>query len=99
MVELAAGLERLGHRVTLVCHDFQPGAEFAAVADRLDIRAVQRGSADVLRGRGEFMARYLAGMRRVARLVPADVDVVNAHESPGLAAGRLAAARLEVPLV
>jgi len=99
MVELATGLERLGHRVTLVCHDFEAGAEFAPVADRLDIRAVRTGSADVLRGRGEFMARYLAGMRRVAKLVPEDVDVVNAHESPGLAAGRIAAARLGVPLV
>ena len=99
MVELAAALERLGNRVTLVCHDFQPGGEFAAVADRLDVRAVRTGSADVLRGRGEFMTRYLAGMRRVAKLVPDDVDVVNAHESPGLAGGRLAAGRLGVPLV
>ena len=99
MVELAAGLERLGHDVTLVCHDFQPGAEFGAVADRLDVRAVRTGAADLLRGRAEFMTRYLVAMRRVAKLVPADVDVVNAHESPGLAAGRLAAERLGVPLV
>ena len=99
MVELAVGLERLGHRVTLVYHDFQAGGEFGAAADGLDIRAVVTGKADVLRGRGEFMARYLAGMRRVAKLVPGDVDVVNAHESPGLGAGRLAAARLGVPLV
>ena len=82
-----------------MCHDFQAGSEFGAAADGLDIRAVVTGRADVLRGRGEFMARYLAGMRRVAKLVPDDVDVVNAHESPGLAAGRLAAARLGVPLV
>lgn len=99
MVELAAGLERLGHRVTLVCHDFEPGAEFAPVADALEVRSVATGKADVLRGRAEFMVRYSAGMRRVAKLVPPDVDVVNAHESPGLAAGRLAAARLRVPLV
>jgi glycosyltransferase involved in cell wall biosynthesis len=38
-------------------------------------------------------------MASVARLVPADVDVINAHEWPALHAGSLASRRLDVPLV
>ena len=38
-------------------------------------------------------------MRKVARLVPADADVVNAHEWLALRPGRIAARRLSVPLV
>ena len=81
MVELAAGLERLGHDVTLVCHDFQPGAEFGASRTGWTCARSGPEGPDLLRGRAEFMTRYLVAMRRVAKLVPADVDVVNAHES------------------
>ncbi len=38
-------------------------------------------------------------MPKVARLVPADADVVNAHDWLALRPGRIAAGRLSVPLV
>jgi glycosyltransferase involved in cell wall biosynthesis len=38
-------------------------------------------------------------MRRVAAIVPEDVDIINAHEWPASRAGRLAARALAVPLV
>jgi len=99
MVELARGLERLGHSVTIACHDYEAGSEFAESADALDIRAVRTGPAGPLTTRRAFMRSYLREMRSVAALVPDDAEIVNAHESPGLHAGRLAADRLGVPFV
>ena len=99
MLELGLALVRQGHRVTVVCHDYEPDAEFADASRELDIRAVNTGSAPWIGSRHELVRRFWLGMPKVARLVPDDVDVVNAHEWPGLHAGRLAAARLGVPLV
>lgn len=99
MLELGLALVRQGHRVTVCCHDYEPDAEFAEASDALDIRAVQTGRADWIGSRRELVRRFWLGMPKVARLVPDDADVVNAHEWPGLHAGRLAAARLKVPLV
>jgi glycosyltransferase involved in cell wall biosynthesis len=43
--------------------------------------------------------RYWLDMPKVARLVPREADVVNAHEWLALRPGRIAARRLSVPLV
>ena len=99
MLELGLALRRLGWRVTVVCHDYEPGGEFAEAADELEIRAVHTGRADFIDSRAELVRRFWLGMPKVARLVPDDVDVVNAHEWPGLHAGRLSAGRLRKPLV
>jgi glycosyltransferase involved in cell wall biosynthesis len=99
MLELGLALVRQGHRVTVVCHDHQPDAEFAEASRELEIRAVNTGTAPWIGSRRELVRRFWLGMPKVARLVPDDVDVVNAHEWPGLHAGRLAAGRLGVPLV
>ena len=99
MTELALTLQELGHRVTVACHDYQEGAEFADVTDRLDIRSVRRGPAGFPEGRRAMTERYWRGMAQVARLVPDDVEVVNSHEWPGLRGGLLAGRRLGVPVV
>lgn len=99
MLELGSGLEALGHRVTVVCHDYAPEAEFDALSSVLDVRAVRVGEPEWVDARSWMARRYWQGMRDVAALVPDDVDVVNAHEWPGLRAGRLAARRLGVPFV
>ena len=99
MVELGAGLVRRGHRVTVACHDFLPGGEFSYAADQLEIRAIRNGIVE-LPGDNRALARcFWREMPRVARLVPPDVDVVNAHDWLGLRPGRIAAGRLSVPLV
>lgn len=95
MLGLARGLIELGHGVTVVCHDFEPGPE----AEGLRVRAVRTGRVRPPRSRRAWLRRQWAGMPAVARLVPDDVDVVNAHEWPAVHAGRRAARRLGVPLV
>ena len=98
MLALGLGLQRLGWRVTVICHDYEPGGEFGAAADELDIRAVHTGKADFITSRAQMVKRFWLGMPKVAGLVPGDADIVNAHEWPGLHAGRLAAGGLRVPL-
>lgn len=99
MLEVGRALEHQGHRITIVCHDFDEGADFAEVAGRLDIRSVHRSGAGLPESRKPMVDSDWRGMARVARLVPDDVDVVNAHEWPGLRAGLLAARRLKRPFV
>ena len=99
MLELGAGLTELGHRVTVVTHDFDPGSEFAETSRHLEIRAVRTGSFDPPTGRRELMRRYWQGMTRVAQLVPPDADVINPHEWPALRAGRLASKSSGAPFV
>jgi mannosyltransferase len=99
MLELGLALEELGHRVTVVTHDHDPGTDFSDVSHNLDIRAVRTGSFSPPAGRRGLLGLYGEGMRRVAELVPDDADIVNAHEWPALRAGRIAAGRLGVPLV
>jgi glycosyltransferase involved in cell wall biosynthesis len=99
MLELGAGLVGRGHRVTVACHDFLAGSEFSYAADRLDIRSVRRGAFELPAGNAALAHRFWLDMPKVARLVPADVDVVNAHDWLGLRPGRIAAGRLSVPLV
>jgi glycosyltransferase involved in cell wall biosynthesis len=99
MLELGVALQRLDWRVTVVCHDYEPDAEFAESSSQLDIRAVRHGVSEWIESRAELVRRFWLGMPKVARLVPADVDVVNAHEWPGLHAGAIAARRLRAPFV
>src|SRR4051794_27671450 len=99
MLQLGTELQERGHRVTVCCHDYLAESEFASLASQLDVRAVRTGLSEPPPSPKAFMRRYLTGMRKVAALVPDDVEVVNPHESPGLAGGRIAADRLDTPLV
>jgi D-inositol-3-phosphate glycosyltransferase len=99
MLELGTGLVRRGHRVTVACHDYLPGSEFSYAADQLEIRSVRRGAFELPAGNAALARRFWLDLPKVARLVPADADVVNAHDWPALRPGRIAAGRLSVPLV
>ena len=99
MLELSLGLARRGHRVTIACHDYQPNSEFDYAAGRIEIRSVRRGISEIPEGYAALTRRYWIDMRKVARLVAPDADVVNAHEWLGLRPARTAAQRLSVPLV
>jgi glycosyltransferase involved in cell wall biosynthesis len=100
MLELGLGLQRRGHRVTIACHDHLPDSEFLYASEQLEIRSVRTGSSDgVPDAPSELARRYWLDMPKVARLVPDDVDVINAHEWLALRPGRIAAGRLKVPLV
>jgi D-inositol-3-phosphate glycosyltransferase len=99
MLELGMGLIGRGHRVTVACHDFVPGGEFSYASDQLDIRAVRRGSFEPPAGNRALARRFWREMPKVARLIPPDTDVVNAHDWLALRPSRVAASRLSIPLV
>ncbi len=99
MLELGTGLVGRGHRVTVACHDYMPDSEFSYASDQLDIRAIRRGVCELPAGNAALARRYWLDMPKVARLVPPDADVVNAHEWLALRPGRIAARRLSIPLV
>jgi glycosyltransferase involved in cell wall biosynthesis len=99
MLELGSGLVRRGHRVTIACHDFLAGSEFSYAADELEIRSVRRGAFELPAGNVELARRFWLDMPKVARLVPDDANIVNAHDWLGLRPARIAAGRLSLPLV
>lgn len=99
MLELGAGLEERGHRVTVACYDFLEGSEFSYAADKLEIRSVRRGPFELPANNRELARRFWLDMPKVAKLVPRDADVVNSHDWIALRPGRIAAGRLSVPLV
>lgn len=99
MLELGAGLIKRGHRVTVACHDFLAGSEFSYAADQLDVRSVRQGPFELPAGNRALARRFWLDMPKVARLVPADADVINAHDWLALRPGRIAAGRLSAPLV
>lgn len=99
MLELALGLVRRGHRVTVACHDYAPDSAFAGASGQLDIRSVTSRSWEPPSGNAELARRFWIDMPKVARLVPADADVINAHEWQALRPSRIAAGRLSTPLV
>ena len=99
MLELGIGLVGRGHRVTVACHDFLPGSEFSYASDQLEIRSVRRGISELPAGNRALARRFWFDMPKVARLVPPDAAVVNAHEWLALRPGRIAAGRLSIPLV
>jgi len=98
MLELGRGLVRRGHRVTVACHDYLADSEFAQATEGLEITAVRSGTS-ATGGRAALARRYWLDMPKVARLVPSDVDVINAHEWPALRPARIASGRLSAPLV
>jgi glycosyltransferase involved in cell wall biosynthesis len=99
MLELGLGLATIGHRVTVVCHDYLASSEFAYATDQLDIRALRTGVSEMPAGSVALARQYWLDMPKVARLVPRDADVVNAHEWLALRPGRIASQRLSIPLV
>jgi glycosyltransferase involved in cell wall biosynthesis len=99
MLELGTGLVRRGHRVTIACHDFLPDSEFSYASDQLEIRSVRRGISQLPSGNRALARRFWLDMPKVARLVPSDAEVVNAHEWLALRPGRIAAGGLSIPLV
>ena len=99
MLELGSGLVARGHRVTVACHDFLAGSEFAYASDRLEIRSVRQGVSEMPSGNRALARHFWLDMPKVARLIPPDADLVNAHEWLALRPGRIAAGRLSVPLV
>jgi D-inositol-3-phosphate glycosyltransferase len=99
MLELGTGLVRRGHRVTVACHDFLAESEFSYAADQLEIRSVMRGPFELPIGNRALARRFWLGMPKVARLIPREADVINAHDWLALRPGRIAAGRLSVPLV
>ena len=76
-----------------------PGSEFSYAADQLEIRSVRRGPFELPAGNRALARRFWLDMPKVAKLVPHDADVVNAHDWLALRPGRIAAGRLSVPLV
>jgi D-inositol-3-phosphate glycosyltransferase len=99
MLELALALRTLGHEAIIACHDFIPGTEYGNASREVEVRCVREGVVEPFTRRMAEMRRLWIGMPKVARLVPADVDIVNAHETLALRAGRIAAARTGAPLV
>ena len=68
VTELARGLDRLGHRVTLCCYHQGPSI-FDEEASEVEIRSVAPYR-DGSRGARSTLGRYWGGMRRVAAIVP-----------------------------
>jgi hypothetical protein len=99
MLELGLGLTTRGHRVTVACHDYLPDSEFLYASEQLEIRAVRHGISELPANSAALARRFWLDMPKVARLVPRDADVVNAHEWLALRPGRIAAGRLSKPLV
>lgn len=99
MLELALGLQRRSHDVTIVCHDYVADSEFAYASDQLEIRSVRQGVAEVPAQAGALARRYWLDLPKVARLVPRGTDVINSHEWLALRPGRIAAGRVGAPLV
>jgi glycosyltransferase involved in cell wall biosynthesis len=99
MLEVGLALQDLGHEVVVAVHDYDRETVLGEAADRLEIRAVHEGEVVPPVTRRELLRRQWQGMSAVARLIPDDVDVVNAHEWPASRAARLAARRLKVPWV
>jgi glycosyltransferase involved in cell wall biosynthesis len=99
MLELGAGLVEHGHRVTVACYDFVQRSEFSYAADKLEIRSVRQGPFELPADNRALARRFWLDMPKVAKLVPHDAEVVNAHDWLALRPGRIAARRLSVPLV
>ena len=99
MLDLARGLDALGHDVVIACCDFHPGTVYGDAERRFDVRAVRRGAFEVPEGRWAAVRSFVRDMRQLAAVIPDDLDVLNAHEWPALHAVRLSSDRLGVPFV
>src|SRR6476659_4714856 len=99
MTELALSLRDLGHEPTICVHDHDPENAFTGADDGIEIRAVNTGPYSIPVGAQQALRQIWREMPALAKIIPADVDVINAHEFPAIHAGRIAARRLKVPLV
>jgi glycosyltransferase involved in cell wall biosynthesis len=98
MLELGAALTRQGHEVVVVCHNYEAGGDFEPPAG-IEILAVRHAPVEPVVGARNQIERVWRGMKAVSKIVPSDVDVINAHEWPALHAGALASKRTGAPLV
>lgn len=99
MTELALSLRELGHEPTICVHDYDPENAFTGAAEGIEIRSVRTGPYEVPVGAKQALRQIWREMPALAKIVPADVDIINAHEFPAIHAGRIAARRLKAPLV
>lgn len=99
MTELAISLRSLGHEATVCVHDHDSANTFTGAADGISIRSVRDGEYNIPIGARNALKQIWHEMPKLAKIVPDDVDVINAHEFPAIHAGRIAAKRLGVPLV
>ncbi len=99
MMGLGHGLREGGHEVVICCHEYEPGSMQPDPAESFEIRAVHTGEIRVPRTRAESLRFSWRAMRDLAKLVPADADTVNAHESPAHIAGHYARRRVDTPVV
>ncbi|MGB0871971.1 MAG: glycosyltransferase family 4 protein [Solirubrobacterales bacterium] len=99
MTELARNLADLGHEATVCIHDHDSEDAFTGASEGFEVRSVEQGPYAIPVGARRALKQIWLQMPRLAKIVPADVDVINAHEFPAIHAGRIAARRLGVPLV
>lgn len=99
MTELALSLRELGHEPVICVHDHDPQNAFTGADDGVEIRSVNTGPYSVPVGAKQALRQIWREMPALAKIIPADVDVINAHEFPAIHAGRIASRKLKVPLV
>ena len=99
MLELGLGLKRAATGSPSPATTTCPTASSTTPPSSSRSARCAPGSPSCLRASVALARRYWLEMPKVAGLVPADADVVNAHEWLALRPGRIAAGRLGVPLV
>lgn len=99
MTELGRGLRALGHEVVICTHRYEPSSAFAHGEDEFEVLAVSTGAISPPASFIESQRQQRLGMPALGRLVPDDVDLINAHEAPAHIAGRIASKRLGKPWV
>ena len=99
MLELARGLDQLGHEPVILGYQFEPGTIDPQIERRFEFLAVERGKIHHPKSQLQIQRVKWRGMKQLADLIPADVDAVNVHEVPVYMAGAFAKRRLKVPVV
>lgn len=99
ILELARGLKELGHEVVICAYQFERGTVDSALEEAFEFRAVSRQRITHPRGVAAIQKVKWLEMKRLANLIPPDVDIVNVHETPAYMAGAFARRRLKVPVV
>lgn len=99
LLELGRGLGQLGHEVVVCAYQFEPGTVDPELEEMFEYRAVKRQKIDHPKSLVALQKAKWLEMKRLADLIPDDVDVINGHESPVYMAGAFAKRRLEVPFV
>lgn len=99
MTELARNLKAAGHECVICSHEYEPGTIDPDPADEFEIRSVNTGPVQLPATRRDSLSFAWFKTRKVAELIPADVDVVNVHEQPAQFVGRYAKKLRGVPVV